>query len=129
MRDRHRRLFRVDVDRRDIQGEVIVHFRHRADGEFLWQYSSKELETYVWRWSHPGLGSSPLVEGNRLWFVSNRGVVVCLDTEGFHDDEDDGPVKGQWSRLFDVTRPRVLPSFGPDKIKDRLHTGAAFAHS
>ena len=27
---------------------------------------------------------------NRLWFVSNRGEVLCLDAEGFRDGENDG---------------------------------------
>ncbi|MGD9646056.1 MAG: PQQ-binding-like beta-propeller repeat protein, partial [Pirellulales bacterium] len=27
----------------------------------------------------------------RLWFVTSRGEVRCLDTEGFLDDENDGP--------------------------------------
>ncbi len=33
----------------------------------------------------------PLVDGEKLWYVSNRGEVVCLDTQGFHDGENDGP--------------------------------------
>jgi len=36
-------------------------------------------------WPLQGVCSSPLVEGKRLWFVTNRGEVRCLDTEGFHD--------------------------------------------
>jgi len=43
-----------------------------------------------------------VVEGDRLWFVTNRGEVICLDTKGFSDGEDDGPVTGVWSRVFDV---------------------------
>ncbi len=27
-----------------------------------------------------------------LWYVTSRGEVVCLDTEGFTDGENDGPV-------------------------------------
>ena len=33
----------------------------------------------------------PFVDGDRLWYVSSRGEVVCLDTEGFRDGENDGP--------------------------------------
>lgn len=62
-----------------------------SDGQFLWHYSAKELEGYAWHWSHRGLGSTPLVEGNRLWFVSNRWEVLCLDTQGFQDKKNDGP--------------------------------------
>ena len=38
------------------------------------------------------MASSPLVEGERLYYVSNRGVVLCLDIRGFRDSENDGPV-------------------------------------
>ena len=30
-------------------------------------------------------------KGERLWFVTSRGEVLCLDAEGFHDGQDDGP--------------------------------------
>jgi outer membrane protein assembly factor BamB len=42
-----------------------------------------------------GVASSPLVEGDRLYFVSNRGELICLDTEGFADNENDGPFTGE----------------------------------
>jgi outer membrane protein assembly factor BamB len=32
------------------------------------------------------------VNGERLYYVSNRGVVFCVDTRGFRDGENDGPV-------------------------------------
>jgi outer membrane protein assembly factor BamB len=38
-----------------------------------------------------GICCAPLVEGERLWFVTSRGEVKCLDTQGFHDGENDGP--------------------------------------
>ena len=34
-------------------------------------------------------------DGDRLWFVTSRGEVLCLDTEGFHDGENDGPFKSE----------------------------------
>ena len=46
-------------------------------------------------WPLQGVCSTPLVEGNRLWFVTNRGEVRCLDTEGFYDGENDGPYKNE----------------------------------
>jgi outer membrane protein assembly factor BamB/16S rRNA G966 N2-methylase RsmD len=63
-----------------------------SDGKFLWQYSAEKLPIgRVHDWPLQGLVSSPLVEGERAWFVSNRHVVVCLDTQGFTDNENDGP--------------------------------------
>ena len=67
-----------------------------ADGKFLWQHSSEKLPTgRVHDWPLQGICCAPLVEGDRLWFVTSRGEVVCLDTEGFHDDENDGPFTGE----------------------------------
>lgn len=64
---------------------------NQADGKFLWQHSSEKLPTgRVHDWPLQGICCSPLVEGDRLWFVSSRGLVLCLDTEGFHDGENDG---------------------------------------
>ena len=39
----------------------------------------------------------PLVEKDRLWVITNRCEVVCLDTEGFADGENDGPFKDEAS--------------------------------
>ena len=64
----------------------------RADGKFLWQYSAEKLAAgRAVDWPQQGICDSPLVEGDRLWIVTNRGEVVCLDTEGFLDGENDGP--------------------------------------
>ncbi len=63
------------------------------DGKFLWQHSSEKLPTgRVHDWPEQGICSAALVEGDRLWFVTNRGEVRCVDTEGFHDGENDGEV-------------------------------------
>ena len=66
------------------------------DGHFLWQHSSEKLPTgRVHDWPQQGICCAPLVEGKRLWFVTSRGEVACLDTEGFYDDENDGPFKAE----------------------------------
>ena len=63
-----------------------------ADGSFLWQDSSEKLPTgRVHDWPLQGICCAPLVEGDRLWFVTSRGEVKCLDTLGFRDGENDGP--------------------------------------
>lgn len=64
-------------------------------GEFLWQHSNEKLPTgRVHDWPFQGICSAPYVDGERLWYVSSRGELVCLDTEGFHDGENDG-IKGE----------------------------------
>ncbi len=72
-------------------------------GEFLWQHSSEKLITgRVHDWPLQGICAAPLVEGNRLWFVTSRGEVRCLNTDGFYDGEDNGPVQEEEARVADM---------------------------
>lgn len=65
----------------------------RADGRFLWQLSREKLAAgRNVDWPRQGICSTPVVEGNRLWIVTNRSEVMCLDTEGLRDGKNDGPV-------------------------------------
>ena len=62
-----------------------------SNGKFLWQASSEKLAGgRAVDWPLWGIVSKPAVERDRLWYVTNRCELVCLDTEGFLDDEDDG---------------------------------------
>ena len=71
---------------------VLMAFRE-SDGEFLWQQTHRKLESgRANDWPYQGVASSPLVEDERLYYVSNRGVLWCLDTQGFLDMENDGPI-------------------------------------
>lgn len=73
-----------------------------ATGKFLWQHSSEKLPTgRVNDWEYLGVCSSAYVEGDRLWYVTNRDEIVCLDTEGFLDNENDGPFKEEPNRNKD----------------------------
>ena len=74
---------------------VLMGFRE-SDGEFMWQQTHVKLESgRANDWPFQGVASSPLVEGERLYYVSNRGVVHCLDIQGFRDNENDGPFKDE----------------------------------
>ncbi len=74
----------------------------QTTGEFLWQYSSEKLPTgRIHDWPGLGLCSVPYVSGDRLWVVTNRCEVICLDTQGFRDGENDGPVKNEASDADD----------------------------
>jgi outer membrane protein assembly factor BamB len=58
---------------------VLMCFDER-DGRFLYQYVSPRLPGgRRVDWPGSSLASSPLVEGERLWFCTNRCEVVCLD--------------------------------------------------
>ena len=68
----------------------------RADGSFLWQITHSKLPAgRVNDWPQQGICSTPFVEGERLWYVSNRCELVCADLEGMADGENDGPFTGE----------------------------------
>src|SRR4030095_16689190 len=70
---------------------VLMAFRE-SDGEFLWQMVHDKLAAgRVNDWPYQGVASSPLVIGDRIYYVSNRAELMCLDTQGFRDKENDGP--------------------------------------
>ncbi|HEX5603088.1 MAG TPA: PQQ-binding-like beta-propeller repeat protein, partial [Pyrinomonadaceae bacterium] len=71
---------------------VLMAFRE-ADGQFMWQMVHDKLATgRVNDWPYQGVASSPLVDGDRVYYISNRAELMCLDTQGFRDKENDGPV-------------------------------------
>ncbi|HHZ90539.1 TPA: hypothetical protein EYN98_26310 [Candidatus Poribacteria bacterium] len=70
---------------------VIAAF-NESDGQFLWQSTHTKLTAgRVNDWPQQGICSTPYIEGDRLYYISNRCQVVCVDTEGFLDGENDGP--------------------------------------
>ncbi len=69
---------------------------NEADGKFLWQMvTDKHPAGRVNDWPFQGVCSSPLVDGDVLYYVTNRGEVLALDTEGFLDGENDGPYQDE----------------------------------
>jgi hypothetical protein len=67
-----------------------------SDGKFLWQAVTDKLASGPQNdFPEQGVCSSPAVDGKRLYYVSNRGELVCLDTEGFLDGKNDGPFQGE----------------------------------
>src|SRR5688572_4971922 len=74
---------------------VLMAFRE-ATGEFLWQHTHAKLESgRANDWPFQGVASSPLVIGDRLYYTSNRGVIFCVDINGFRDSENDGGFKDE----------------------------------
>jgi outer membrane protein assembly factor BamB len=121
---------------------VVMAFRE-SDGEFLWQSTHEKLATgRVNDWPYQGVASSPLVEGDRVYYVSNRAELVCLDTEGFRDGENDGPVTDEkpagpkdadvvWK--FDMiaqvgTFPLNLANSSPVSHGDLIYVGTSNGH-
>ncbi len=68
----------------------LMAFRAK-DGEYLWQIIHDKLpEGRVHDWPLQGVCGTPHVEGDRLYYVSNRAEIIAADTEGFMDGENDG---------------------------------------
>jgi outer membrane protein assembly factor BamB len=100
---------------------VLMAFR-ASDGEFLWQATSKKLASgRANDWPYQGVCSSPLVEGDRLYYVNNRGEVVALDIHGFRDGENDGPFTGE--EFTEKTDPDILWVF------DMMEEVGSFQHN
>lgn len=69
---------------KEIRGDkgIIMCFRE-SDGEFLWQLVHDKLVAgRVMDWPEEGICSSPVIEGDRIWYLSNRCEVICATTEG-----------------------------------------------
>jgi len=70
-------------------------------GEFVWQLAVPKLGTgKVSDWEFLGICSSPAVEGDRVYLVTNRCEVVCLDKNGLADGND-GPFMDEAKYLAD----------------------------
>ena len=64
-------------------------------GEFEWQLLIPKLGAgKVSDWEYVGLCSSPAVEGNKVYVVTNRGEAVCLDLNGLANGND-GPFQDE----------------------------------
>ena len=51
-----------------------------SDGRFLYQYVSPRLpNTLANDWPKHGMGCPPLIQGDRLWLLTNRCEAICLD--------------------------------------------------
>ena len=67
-----------------IQGDkgVLMCFR-ASDGKFLWQQVHDKLPAgRVNDWPDEGICSTPAIEGDRFYYVSNRCEVICSDLDG-----------------------------------------------
>jgi outer membrane protein assembly factor BamB/HEAT repeat protein len=71
---------------------VLMAFRIN-DGAFLWQDLAPRVERGLREFLLPSTTSAPYVEGDRLYYVTAECQLRCLDTQGFGDNENDGPYR------------------------------------
>ncbi len=94
-------------DPKNVGDKGVLMCFNEATGEFLWQQVNDKLPAgRVNDWPFQGVCSSPLIEGKILYYVTNRCEVMCLDTEGFRDNENDGPYKDE--KLTGKTDPDII---------------------
>ena len=66
------------------------------DGKFLWQLTREKLpQGRVNDWPEQGICSTPIIENGLMYVATNRCELMCIDVEGFHDGENDGPYKDE----------------------------------
>lgn len=63
-----------------------VYCLDETTGELLWQINAPKLGTgKVSDWEFLGICSSPAVEGDKVYFLTNRCEVMCADVKGLSD--------------------------------------------
>jgi len=90
---------------------VLMCFEERT-GCFLWQLVfPKRDEDIYFDWPHSGISSPVTVEGDRVYFVNNRGVVLCLEVPpGAGKSEVRGP-KSEADPPASTYEPRIVWQF------------------
>jgi outer membrane protein assembly factor BamB len=103
---------------------VLMCFRE-SDGKFLWQHSNQKLPSgRANDWPYQGVCSSPLVEGDRLYYVSNRCELVCLDTHG--DGNGNAKVIWKFDMMEEVgSQPHNMANSSPVSYGDLVFVGTA----
>jgi outer membrane protein assembly factor BamB len=78
---------------------------NEKDGRLLWQLVvPKREEDPYFDWPNCGISSPATVEGNRVYLVSNRGEVMCLDADGLANGND-GPFQNEGLHMSGTNRP------------------------
>jgi outer membrane protein assembly factor BamB len=87
---------------------VLMCFDER-DGHLLWQLVvPKREEDPFLDWPKSGIASPVTVEGNRVYVVSNRGEVLCLDPRGL-ENGNDGPFQEEGRHMTPKAEPALAP--------------------
>jgi outer membrane protein assembly factor BamB len=80
-----------------------------ATGDLLWQLVvPKRSEDPYFDWPKSGISSPATVEGDRVYIVSNRGEVMCLDAKGVADGND-GPFQDEGRHMTPPAHANLPP--------------------
>lgn len=116
---------------------VLMCFDEKT-GKFLWQFVHDKLPNgNVTDWPKEGLCSTPTVEGDRVYYVSNRCTVECADVAGFANgnqgtqtEKYKDPTDGDLVWAFDMIKnqdvfPHNMSAGCPLIVGDILYTVTA----
>lgn len=94
---------------------VVMAFRE-SDGQFLWQVVSDKLPVgRVNDWPYQGVASSPLIDGDRAYWVNNRAEIICANLK-------DGTVIWKFDMMEEVgAHPHNLANSSPVMYKNLLY--------
>jgi outer membrane protein assembly factor BamB len=87
---------------------VLICFDEKT-GAFLWQLVvPKRVEDQYFDWPRIGLCSPATVEGDRVYVMTNRHEVACLDLHGMKNGND-GPFKVEGRHMTPAELPALEP--------------------
>jgi len=87
---------------------VLMCFDEKT-GAFLWQLVVPKITTSVyWDWTGCGICSPATVEGDRVYVVSSRGEVMCLDVAGMSNGND-GPFQDEGRHMVPAGQNAIEP--------------------
>jgi outer membrane protein assembly factor BamB len=102
---------------------VLMCFR-ASDGKFLWQHTNQKLPVAGNDWPQQGVCSSPLVENGRVYYVSNRCELVCLDARG--DGSGNARVVWKFDMIKEVhSAPHNMSNSSPASFGDLIFAGTS----
>jgi len=77
-----------DPDGPPVDKGILMVFDEKT-GDFLWQSVHDKLpDGQVKDWPREGLCSTPIVDGDRVYYCTNRCTIVCADVAGFANGND-----------------------------------------
>lgn len=83
----------------------VLYCFDEATGEMIWMLNVPKLGTgKVSDWEYLGICSSPTIEGERVYLVTNLCEVTCLDVQGMANGND-GPFKEEGQYLAGKGNP------------------------
>ena len=111
-----------------------IYCLRESDGSLVWQMIHDKLDAgRVNDWPEEGICSAPVVEGDRIWYVSNRCEVICATTAGlaagnvgpFKDEKYKGDKYGDIVWKLDMIKdlgvfPHNLSTCSPLIVGDTL---------